>query len=154
MATAICVLCKAVRDEEGVYEDEAVKILRTKNLKGHKERIMVVAKSHNYTGWIETYMLKVLEDEGKKAFDYTYKFVILATDYASVPDHPHFIATDLEPAEDNMQVLGTRWNKVVDVKPWVSWKRAAPRMRVLASGPALEPGMRQPEPTAPKLEDW
>lgn len=148
MTSDSCVLCNAVKEETGVYEDEVLKILRTKNLKGHRERIMVVAKSHSYTGWIETYMLKVLEDEGRKVFDYTYKFVILATDYASVPDHPHFIATDLEPADDNMQVLGTRWNKVVDVKPWVSWRRPTPRMHVLASGSALDapPGLRSGEP--------
>jgi len=48
----------------------------------------------------------------------------MATDYASVPDHPHFVASDLElGSEDHAKVLGTRWLKVVDVKPWTSWHR-------------------------------
>ena len=71
-----------------------------------------------------SYLLKILETEGLKRFDYTYKFVIMATDYASVPDHPHFVASDLElGSEDHAKVLGTRWLKVVDVKPWTSWHR-------------------------------
>jgi len=118
-----CALCIAVETEAGLFEDDAVKILRTKNLKGHRERIMVVSKGHEPNSWLETYMLKKLEDAGMKLFDYTYKFVIVATDYASVPDHPHFIASDLEPGDDHLQLLGTRWIKVIDVKPWVAWKR-------------------------------
>jgi len=116
-----CPLCEAVQTEKGLYEDDSVKVLRTRNLKGHKQRIMVVTREHQMNGWIETYMLKKLEDVGMKAFDYTYKFVIVATDYASVPDHPHFIASDLEPGEDHLQLLGSRWIKVVDVKPWIPW---------------------------------
>ncbi len=118
-----CRLCSIVASEKGLYEDDVVKVMRTKNLKGHRERIMVVALAHDFTPWVETYMLKVLEDEGRKLFDYTYKFIILATDYASVPDHPHFIASDLEASEDHRQILGTRWIKVVDVKPWISWRK-------------------------------
>jgi len=118
-----CPLCEVVNAEKGVYEDDSVKVLPTKNLKGHKARIMVVSKDHQMTGWIETYMLKILEDVGMKVFDYTYKFVIVATDYASVPDHPHFIASDLEGGEDHRQLLGTRWLKVVDVKPWTAWNK-------------------------------
>jgi hypothetical protein len=119
-----CPLCEAIQNEKGLYEDDAVKVLRTKTLKGHRERVMVVSRDHQMNGWIETYMLKKLEDTGMKLFDYTYKFVIVATDYASVPDHPHFIASDLEPGEDHLQLLGTRWIKVVDVKPWIAWHRA------------------------------
>ena len=131
-------MCRAVREESSLYEDNAVKILRTKKMKGHRERIMVVSKDHDYTGWIETYMLKILEDEGRKAFDYTYKFVIMATDYASVPDHPHFIATDLEPSDDHLQILGTRWVKVVDIKPWISWSRPTQKSRMSSSQQAPE----------------
>jgi hypothetical protein len=121
-----CVLCNVITNESGIYEDEYVKVLPTKNLKGHQKRVMVVSKDHNQSGWIETYMLKILEDQGLKVFGYTYKFVILATDFASTPDHPHYIASDLEPADDTLQVLGTRWVKVVDVRPWTAWKKVSP----------------------------
>ena len=105
-----------------LYEDALVKILRTKNLKGHKERIMVLSRKHiieeSSRNALDAHMIRTLQDVGKEVFKYTYKFVIVSTDFATIPDHPHFIASDLEPAEDYEQLLGTRWLKVIDVRPW------------------------------------
>jgi len=42
-----CPLCNLKLKEEVVfYEDEFIVILRTRDLKGHQERIMVVWKAH------------------------------------------------------------------------------------------------------------
>lgn len=120
-----CPLCEAVQTEKGLYEDEFCKLLRPTRMKGHSERLMIVSREHSAPPWIPSYLLQVGEREGLKRFDYTFKFVILATDYASVPDHPHFILSDLElGSEDHRQVLGTRWMRVVEVRPWISWSRA------------------------------
>lgn len=114
-----CALCKAVRDEEGVFENDIVKILRTKKMKGHTERVMIVTKKHDFTTGHNQYLRRILELEGPRFFQHTYKFVIVAPDFATIPDHPHLIACDLEPgAEDWDQLLGTHWLRVVDVRAW------------------------------------
>jgi hypothetical protein len=108
-----------VLTEPGIYEDARMKVLRTKKLKGHKERIMVVSKSHRTDEMLESDMINQLKETGRQIFNYAYKFVILGPDFATVPEHKHFIATDLDSqAEDYEQVMGTTWIKVVSVRAW------------------------------------
>jgi hypothetical protein len=122
-----CPLCRALATEPAIYEDPQVKVLRTKNLKGHKERVMVVSKAHSVPrserAALDRRMVKVLHRLGPKLFAYTYKFAVLSPKFASVPAHPHFVASDLEPGEDLHQLLGTPWMEVVDVR---LWKRSDP----------------------------
>jgi hypothetical protein len=49
------------------------------------------------------------------------EFVIMTPMFGNVPEHAHFIASDLSrDAEDFDQILGTPWIMVVEVKPWSS----------------------------------
>ncbi|MEM2147465.1 MAG: hypothetical protein QXJ94_02535 [Candidatus Bathyarchaeia archaeon] len=113
-----CPLCELNLQKEKVfYEDESFLVLRTKNLKGHKERIMIVYKRHQHTIPFKAYerALNILSQIGREAFKYTPKFVILDSTFATINDHWHLVASDLDPrSEDFDQILATKWIKVVD----------------------------------------
>jgi len=62
--------------------------------------------------------LDMLREIGMKLFSYTPKFVIMDSTFASIPDHWHLVASDLDPkGEDFDQILATRWIKVIDTTP-------------------------------------
>ena len=118
-----CPLCLAIKAEKPIYADDYITIMETKNLKGHKRRIMVCWNIHNdyhYSSKNQDYMLNKLEEIGKQVFDYTYKFVIMTTKFAAIRDHFHLVACAIDPNTDDFwQVQGTPWIKVIDVKDWV-----------------------------------
>lgn len=106
-----------MQNEKIYYEDRSFIVLRTKTLKGHKERVMIVYRQHEHTIPYKAYerALDVLSRIGRKVFSYTPKFVIMDTTFATINDHWHLVATDLDPkSEDFDQILATRWIKVVD----------------------------------------
>jgi len=112
-----CPLCELDLRKENVYfEDNSFVVLRTKDMKGHRERIMIVYKQHQHTlprGAFER-SLDILSKVGR-VFSYTPKFVIMDTTFATINDHWHLVATDLDPkSQDFDQILATRWIKVVD----------------------------------------
>jgi len=113
-----CPLCELdLKNEKIYYEDESFIVLRTKTLKGHRERVMIVYKKHEHTIPYKAYehALHILSNIGRKVFSYTPKFVIMDTTFATINDHWHLVATDLDPkSEDFDQVLATRWIEVVD----------------------------------------
>ena len=113
-----CTLCKLNLQEEKLYfEDDFFLVLRTKKLKGHKERIMIMYKRHEHElpCKVVERALGILIKIGKELFSYTPKFVIMDSTFASVGDHWHLVATDLDPESDDFkQILATRWIKVVD----------------------------------------
>ncbi len=91
-------------------EFERWKLARTKTMKGHRERLMLFHKDHVKTldeGSIgEAYLL--LMKAGSKYFSYTDKWAIFEPVYATVPDHWHRVASDLDKnAEDDAQILKT-----------------------------------------------
>jgi hypothetical protein len=52
---------------------------------------------------------------GKKVFSYAPKFVIMDSTFATINDHWHLVATDLNPnSEDFPQILATKWVSVID----------------------------------------
>lgn len=118
-----CPLCKITslfrpKSEKVFYEDSYVIIVRTKKLKGHKERIMIVTKGHRKhpPKWLHDYCMGKLTERGKKIFHYTPKFVIMDGTFASIKNHFHLVCTDLDPKSDDFeQILRTHWLKVVDV---------------------------------------
>ena len=116
--TTSCPLCSLnLKKEKVYYEDKSFIVLRTKKLKGHKERIMVVYKQHEHTLPYKALerALDLLTDIGGRVFSYTPKFVIMDTTFATINDHWHLVGTDLNPkSEDFDQILATRWIKVVD----------------------------------------
>jgi len=113
-----CPLCNLdLEKEKKYYEDKSFIILRTKTVKGHKERIMIVYRRHEHTVPQKAYehALDRLSEIGRQVFAYTPKFVIMDTTFATINDHWHLVATDLDPAsEDFNQILTTKWIKVVD----------------------------------------
>ena len=113
-----CPLCELdLKKEKIFYEDRFFVILRTKTLKGHRERIMMVRKRHEHAISYKAYerALDVLSKIGRRVFSYTPKFVIMDTTFATINDHWHLVASDLDPrSEDFDQILATRWIKVID----------------------------------------
>jgi hypothetical protein len=103
--------------EKKYYEDKSFIVLKTKTGKGHKERIMIVYKRHEHTipqNMFE-YALDTLTKIGRQVFAYTPKFVIMDTTFATINDHWHLVATDLDPkSQDFDQILSTKWIKVID----------------------------------------
>jgi len=113
-----CPLCNLdLEKEKKYYEDRSFIILRTKTWKGHRERIMIVFRRHEHTVPQKAYehALDMLTKIGRQVFSYTPKFVIMDTTFATINDHWHLVATDLDPkSEDFNQILSTRWIKVID----------------------------------------
>ncbi len=113
-----CPLCNLdLEKEKKYYEDRSFIVLRTKTEKGHRERIMIVLRRHEHTVPQRAYehALDTLTKIGRQVFSYTPKFVIMDTTFATINDHWHLVATDLDPkSEDFNQILSTRWIKVVD----------------------------------------
>ena len=118
MAKKMCPLCTLnLKKEKIYYEDGSFIVLKTKKLKGHKERIMVVLRQHEHTIPYKALerALDLLTDIGRKVFSYTPKFVIMDTTFATINDHWHLVGTDLDPkSEDFDQIIATRWIKVID----------------------------------------
>ena len=113
-----CPLCNLdLEKERKFYEDRSFIVLRTKTEKGHRERIMIISKRHEHTLPQKEYehALDILTKIGKEVFNYTPKFVIMDSTFATINDHWHLVATDLNPkSEDFNQILATRWIKVID----------------------------------------
>lgn len=113
-----CPLCELNLKEEKVYfEDNLFLVLQTKKLKGHKERIMIVYKRHEHELPYRAveHALDVLTKIGRNLFSYTPKFVVMDSTFATINDHWHLVATDLDPkSEDFDQILATRWMKIID----------------------------------------
>ena len=113
-----CPFCQLDMKSEKVYhEDNSFIVLRTANLKGHRERIMIIFKQHDHTIPYKAFerALDMLSKIGKKAFSYAPKFVIMDSTFATINDHWHLVATDLNPeSEDFDQILATKWVSVVD----------------------------------------
>lgn len=112
-----CPLCELdLKKEKAYFEDGSFVVLRTKDMKGHRERIMIVYKQHQHTISRSAYerALDILSKVGR-VFSYTPKFVIMDTTFATINDHWHLVATDLDPkSQDFDQILATKWIKVVD----------------------------------------
>lgn len=114
-----CPLCKALKTETPLASNKDFVILRTKKMKGHKERIMVVFRVHTAKLLSPSTMKgeAFLEEVGKKLFrKHTTFFIIMDSTYGSIKDHFHLVASDLDRnTEDYEQMLLTKWIKVVSV---------------------------------------
>jgi len=78
---------------------------------------MIVYKEHEHTIPYKAYehALNTLSKIGKDAFSYAPKFVIMDSTFATINDHWHLVATDLDRrSEDFDQILATKWVSVVD----------------------------------------
>jgi len=120
-----CPLCELDFSKEKVYfRDAYMAILRTKSLKGHRERIMVTAIQHwgKVSKRFYNYAVRRLIEVGMEVFSYTSRFVVMDGTYASIKDHWHLVASDLDPnSEDYDQILKTKWLKIVNVGDKLWW---------------------------------
>jgi len=106
---ANCPLCR-IPEKEVLTDFDRWRLVRAKNLKGHRERLMLVSKRHSKQldeGSIgEAYLL--LNSIGQRFFGYADKWAIFESDFATIPDHWHRIASDLDvSADDFQQILKT-----------------------------------------------
>ena len=127
--TDYCPLCKIPR-EEVLAEFQSWKLARTKTMKGHRERLMLFHREHVRRldeGSIgQAYMLLV--QAGSKYFSFAEKWAVFEPVYATVPDHWHRVASDLDSsAEDHEQILKTPRMIIDNVKKTI--------LRVEAAGP-------------------
>jgi len=104
-----CPLC-TIPGKEVLMEFPRWRLTRTKTMKGHRERLMIYYRDHVKTldeqSVGEAYML--LLTIGRKFFSYTKQWGIFEPVYATVPDHWHRVASDLDPgSEDYEQILKT-----------------------------------------------
>lgn len=116
-----CPLCSLdLKKEKIYYADEDLMVLKTNDLKGHVERIMIVSVEHTHNIQFDNpalfeHALDILTQIGKNVFKYTPKFVIMDSTFATINEHWHLVATDLAPqSEDFDQILRTKWVKVID----------------------------------------
>ncbi len=104
-----CPLCK-ISDSEVLVEFPGWKLARTKTMKGHKERLMLYHQDHEKTldeqSVGEAFLLLMIA--GQKFFSHVKEWAIFEPVYATVPDHWHRVASDLDPkSDDYKQILKT-----------------------------------------------
>ncbi len=104
-----CPLCK-IPDSEVLEEYARWKLVRTKTMKGHRERLMLLSKEHlesvdeQSVGEAYLHLMRI----GSRFFSYVKEWAIFEPAYATVPDHWHRIISDLDKkAQDYQQILNT-----------------------------------------------
>lgn len=90
-----CPLCMIPKKETLLYEDRSLYLVSTKNLKGHVVRVMVTLQRHSTTATFEEQVqaLFLLHTYMQSKIKH---WCMVADTYASVKDHWHIIACDLQ----------------------------------------------------------
>ncbi len=92
-----CPLCK-IAQREVLEEYPRWRLARTKTMKGHRERLMLFHREHLKTldeqSIGEAYLL--LMGIGSRFFSYVTEWAIFEPVYATVPNHWHRVASDLD----------------------------------------------------------
>jgi len=116
-----CKLCEILEKEKDkfIFEDENVVILPTKNMKGHKQRIMLVAKKHNKYTTKEKEYLNFFIDFCRNYFKEEPTFALVDSTYASIPGHWHRIACDWYGTEKEIKQLHYTPHEAIRTK--VKW---------------------------------
>jgi hypothetical protein len=104
-----CPLCN-IPEHEVLADFPRWRLARTKTMKGHKERLMIYYKEHakslDEQSVGEAHM--ILMTMGQKFFSYAKQWAVFEPVFATVPEHWHRVASDLNPAsEDHEQILKT-----------------------------------------------
>ena len=104
-----CPLC-SLPQSEILAELGRWRLVRTKTMKGHRERLMLLYREHAKTideqSIGEAYL--TLHKAGMKFFSHAKQWAIFEPVYATVPEHWHRVASDLDDrAEDHGQILKT-----------------------------------------------
>ena len=104
-----CPLCRAIINEEILYQDGNIIVLETKGLKCHNKRIMAILVDHetNISPLCELVYLNSFVEFCKDYFDEEPTFALVDSTYATIKDHWHRIACDWKGVEDLCQLLYT-----------------------------------------------
>lgn len=107
-----CPLCLISENETLLYEDDKIYLVSTKDLKGHKVRVMVATKKHitKPTFQEQTVAIAVLINYMTNLMRNQDWYIVDST-HASISDHWHMIACDV-PSEINDDPLFTKTPKV------------------------------------------
>jgi len=105
----LCPLCSLPQNEV-LAELGRWRLARTKTMKGHRERLMLLYREHAKTideqSIGEAYL--TLHKVGQKFFSHAKQWAIFEPIYATVPEHWHRVASDLDAkADDHDQILKT-----------------------------------------------
>jgi hypothetical protein len=96
-----CPLCVIPINETLLYDDNLIYLVSTKESKGHKVRIMAVAKRHTTTPTFEeqiTALGKLIEYMSNLMNGQD--FYVVSNQFATIPQHFHYVSCDL-PLEDD-----------------------------------------------------
>lgn len=119
-----CKLCNAIRNEKSEYlwEDKLCVILPTKDLKGHRKRIMILTKFHQKTlpKIIEKKYIGIFKNFCKKYFNEEPTYALVESTYASIPNHWHIVACDWFGNEDLKQL---HYTPHVALQTKVKWEK-------------------------------
>lgn len=107
-----CPLCSMPTHEALLYEDDKIYLVSTKDMKGHKVRIMAATKRHTTQPTFQEQMKAdaILIDHMANLM-HGQDWYIVSDKYASIPDHWHRIATDF-PLEDEDDPLFAKTPKI------------------------------------------
>jgi glycosyltransferase involved in cell wall biosynthesis len=110
--TIKCPLCTISSNEALLYEDDSIYLVPTKDLKGHKVRIMAVTKCHTTQPTFKerTLAYSVLIDYMTNLMRRQDWYIVDST-YASTPEHWHVLACDT-PSEDELDPLFAKTPKI------------------------------------------
>lgn len=90
-----CPLCSIPLREKLIYEDSLIYLAETKELKGHKIRVMAVIKQHAPDPTFEEQLTCTIH-----LYNYmrqnTREFFIVNNDYCSLPHHWHLVGCDCD----------------------------------------------------------
>jgi hypothetical protein len=110
-----CSLCEAIKSEAEevwiapAYEGHTdFEILKTKAMKGHKFRYMIVSRVHmdNVGGQAWRYAAgRLIEFMMEKCDE---DFVVMYPDHATIKDHFHLVACDIADGDDLEQIQNTK----------------------------------------------
>lgn len=107
-----CPLCNLSSREPILYEDDIVYLVSTKNLKGHKVRVMVATKRHtNKPSFQEQITADAVLIDYMTNLMCGQDWFIVSNQYASISDHWHRIACDV-PTEGELDPLFEQTQKI------------------------------------------
>jgi hypothetical protein len=101
-----CPLCEIPKKEKLIFEDDLLYLVSTKEMKGHKVRVMVALKRHSEEPTFEerimaTFLLnKYMEETMRQPNSYHYQpWFLVGNSHATIRNHWHLIACDAETAD-------------------------------------------------------
>lgn len=110
--TCKCPLCTIPLNEKLLYEDDEVYLVHTKDLKGHKVRVLVATKRHTANpNFREQVIADVVLVDYMNNLMRGQDWYIVDSTHATYPDHWHRVACDT-PSEDESDPLFTKTPKV------------------------------------------